>query len=102
MKLSALFRGGAVATLVAAMLIGCASRQAAAVETKSAKADTKMAKKVEKIDLNKATSAQLEALPGVGAATAKKIIAGRPYKSVDDLSKAGVSAAEIRKLTSLV
>jgi DNA uptake protein ComE-like DNA-binding protein len=95
MKLSVLVRGGAVAMLVAAMLFVGGSRQAAAVETKTAK-------KVEKIDLNKATSAQLETLPGIGSATAKKIIDGRPYKSVDDLSKAGVSATEIKKINSLV
>jgi DNA uptake protein ComE-like DNA-binding protein len=101
MKLSVLFRGGAVATLVAAMLLVGGSRQANAVETKTVK-KAETVKKVEKIDLNKATSAQLETLPGIGAATAKKIIDGRPYKSVDDLSKAGISATEIRKLNSLV
>ena len=56
----------------------------------------------EKIDLNTATQAQLEALPGIGEATAKKIVAGRPYKSVRDLAAAGVSTREIEKLEPLV
>jgi DNA uptake protein ComE-like DNA-binding protein len=55
-----------------------------------------------RVDLNSASQADLEALPGVGSATAKKIIAGRPYSSVADLSKAGVSAKTIDKITPLV
>jgi DNA uptake protein ComE-like DNA-binding protein len=55
-----------------------------------------------KADLNSASQAELEALPGVGASTAKKIIAGRPYSSVGDLSKAGVPARTITKITPLV
>ena len=54
------------------------------------------------VDLNNATQSQLEALNGVGPATAKKIISGRPYASVGDLSKAGVSAATIAKIAPMV
>lgn len=54
------------------------------------------------IDLNTATPAQLEALPGVDAATAKRIIANRPYTSVDDLSKADVPPATIEKMRPMV
>jgi hypothetical protein len=55
-----------------------------------------------KIDLNTASQAVLESLPGVDAATAKQIIAGRPYTSVADLSKAGVPASTIEGITPLV
>ena len=56
----------------------------------------------EKLDLNTASQAQLESLPGVDPATAKQIIAGRPYASVADLSKAGVPASTIEGITPLV
>jgi hypothetical protein len=55
-----------------------------------------------KVDLNVATKKELEDLPGVGPATAKKIMAGRPYASVAELSKAGVPAKTIEKITPLV
>ena len=55
-----------------------------------------------KIDINNASQSQLESLPGVGEATAKKIIAGRPYTQVGDLTKAGVSAKTINQITPLV
>ena len=54
------------------------------------------------VDLNTATEKDLTALPGVGKATAKKIVAGRPYSSVADLSKAGVSAKTINRITPMV
>jgi len=54
------------------------------------------------VDINSASQAQLEGLPGVGASTAKKIIAGRPYSSVSDLRRAGVSAATIKKISGSV
>lgn len=54
------------------------------------------------VNLNTASEADLVALPGVGPATAKKIIAGRPFASVADLAKAGVPKATIEKLTPLV
>ena len=50
------------------------------------------------VDINTATQQELEAVKGVGAATAKKIIAGRPYKSLDELTKAGLSAKKIAPL----
>ncbi|TAN41295.1 MAG: DNA-binding protein [Nitrospirae bacterium] len=61
------------------------------------------AKKAEPlVDLNTASQKDIEGLKGVGAATAKKIIENRPYKSVDELSKAGLSAKKIEALKPFV
>jgi DNA uptake protein ComE-like DNA-binding protein len=68
----------------------------------AAAALAKNEKSAAKVDINSASVKDLEALPGVGAATAKKIVAGRPYNSVADLSRAGVSASTITKITPLV
>jgi len=70
--------------------------QAAAARSAQANAPTTP------VNLNTASQADLEALPGVGPATAKKIIAGRPYSSVADLAKAGVPKNTIEKITSMV
>jgi competence protein ComEA len=54
------------------------------------------------IDINSASQKELEGLNGVGAATAKKIIDNRPYKSADELSKAGLSATSIKALKPFI
>jgi hypothetical protein len=54
------------------------------------------------VNVNTASQADLEALPGVGPATAKKIIAGRPYAAVADLAKAGVPKSTLDKITPMV
>lgn len=51
------------------------------------------------INLNTASKTQLDSLPGVGPATADKIIAGRPYKKIEDLKKvSGIGDATFEKL----
>lgn len=69
-----------------------------------AKTEAKAAKAAPagKVDLNNASASELDALPGVGPATAKKIMSGRPYSSVQDLSRAGLKPAVIEKLAPMV
>jgi hypothetical protein len=84
--------------VVGALICGSAPLTVSARQAGSKAAATSGAK----VDLNTASEKDLEDLPGVGPATAKKIIAGRPYSSVDGLSKAGVPARTIGKISSLV
>ena len=65
-------------------------------------ASTKTTTPTGPVDLNTATEQQLVALPGIGEATAKKIIAGRPYSSVSDLSKLHLPASQLSKINPLV
>jgi DNA uptake protein ComE-like DNA-binding protein len=76
--------------------------KAAEPPPKSEKATVKTEKSAAKLDLNAATTDELQELPGIGPANAKKIVSGRPYKKVADLSKAGIPEATIEKITPLV
>jgi predicted flap endonuclease-1-like 5' DNA nuclease len=82
----------------------CTAAGAQANTKKSSSSGTKSAANADKkpVDLNTASEKDLDELPGVGPATAKKIIAGRPYSSVADLSKAGVPERTIKKITPMV
>lgn len=51
------------------------------------KGDEKKADAAGIVDINTATEAEMSALPVIGEAIAKKIVAGRPYKGKDDLVK---------------
>ena len=60
-----------------------------------------------KVDLNSASEAQLDTLPGVGPATAQKIVADRtangPFRRVDDLMRVpGIGPAKFESLKDLV
>ena len=50
------------------------------------------------VDLNTATEADLARLPGVGKTGAKRIIMGRPFLSVNDLIRVGLSKKTIDRL----
>jgi competence protein ComEA len=49
-----------------------------------------------KVDVNSADVQTLETLPGIGSTLANRIVEGRPYHSIDDLSKVkGLSKSKI-------
>lgn len=55
------------------------------------------------LNLNSATAAQLETLPGIGPALAEQIISHRPYASVSDLQDVpGIGESKYAKLQDLV
>lgn len=47
------------------------------------------------ININSSSQSQLEELPGIGPVTAQKIIAGRPYSSVDELLNKKIVGAKV-------
>jgi competence protein ComEA len=64
------------------------SATSATKETKK-EAEAK-ASEMAKYDLNKASKDDLMKIPGIGAATADKIVAGRPWKQKSDLVHKGI------------
>lgn len=70
-----------------------------AVSTNVAGASTE----IKTININTSSQAQIESLPGVGPATAAKIINGRPYQQVEDLlNKKIVGKAVFEKIKNSV
>jgi DNA uptake protein ComE-like DNA-binding protein len=106
-------------TLALLAAIGCtqaqrspdAIRQDAAKAASEAKEDAKAVvhgvedglKSKGQVNINSATREQLEALPGIDAARAQRIIAARPYQDSDELLKRHlVAKAEYDRISSQV
>lgn len=77
---------GASSTPAATTAPAKAPKAAKAMKTSAKKSATHMAK----LDLNSASKEDLMKLPGVGDATAEKIIAARPFKTKAELTSKGV------------
>jgi competence protein ComEA len=71
-------------------------------QTSEAKATAKKSGQLKLVDLNTATEAQLRQLPGVDQAMAKKIIANRPYVTVEDLARSGIPVELEREVRTRV
>jgi competence protein ComEA len=104
MKLIRLFCVVLASLAIAATPSFAAAQAAAKAPTKSS--SQKMTSKPATgglVDINSATAEQLDALPGVGAAYSKKIIAGRPYRAKTDLlQKKIVPAATYNKIKDMI
>ena len=70
-----------IATLCLSVFVAAQGSTAA----KPAATTAKAAPTGDKLDINAATEDQLKALPGIGDAYAKAIIAGRPYRAKNEL-----------------
>ncbi|MEP6715916.1 MAG: helix-hairpin-helix domain-containing protein [Terriglobia bacterium] len=92
----------AAAAIVSGLSGGAVSAQDKRTESRSEKREQAATHTSGPVNLNTASEKELDALPQVGPATAKKIVGHRPYKSVDDLRSAGLSAKQIDTIRSLV
>jgi competence ComEA-like helix-hairpin-helix protein len=55
------------------------------------------------VNVNTATQAELESLPGVGPVIARRIIEGRPYRSVDELDRVkGIGKKRLEEIRPLI
>ncbi|BDC52597.1 hypothetical protein F183_A49120 [Bryobacterales bacterium F-183] len=93
----------AIAALLAAFTLQADDKAAAKKAAAPAAKAPAAAAASKLLDLNSATKDELEALPAIGKARSAAIIAGRPFKSKDELvSKKILSAAEYAKVKDLV
>ena len=55
------------------------------------------------VDINAASESELDTLPGIGPAYAKRIIDGRPYRSIDDITRVkGIGPKTFEKIKDMI
>ncbi len=96
------FRMTAIASILA--LVGLGAPQAMAAKKKASPTPAPApAAAAAPVDINSADVKALADLPGVGEKTAKEIVKGRPYKSVEDLANVkGIGEKKLAKLKPLI
>lgn len=77
----------ALATVLCVAVFASAqsSTKSTAKSDKATAASTAKSAAADKLDINTATEDQLKALPGIGEAYSKAIVAGRPYRAKNEL-----------------
>jgi DNA uptake protein ComE-like DNA-binding protein len=89
--------------MLALLLMLCVGIVVSKPQTPSTSAPAAKAAAASLLDINSATKEQLDALPGIGEAYSKKIIAGRPYaKKTDLVKKKIVPQATYDKIKDLI
>ena len=87
-----------VLTLAIAVSVAGACHGYSPQRERAARATPKKTAPSEPVDLNEASETELKAVPGITTRTARKIIEGRPYSSIDELSNAGLTPATIKRI----
>ena len=84
---------GFMIAMLLALAIACPRVLAQAQSSSSQATDTtksRASRAAQQLDINTASKAQLDALPGIGPTYAQKIISNRPYRTTHELVKKNV------------